>query len=73
MTYKPKERRPQEPEILITQETVDALSAASTMEEFLAIAEEHGVDWDSMPDEWLSAVAEGDVTALLPRVRHRKP
>ena len=63
---------PEEEEILITQETVNALSRASTMEEFLSIAAEQGIDWDSLPDEWLSAIAEGDVTALLPRRPRRK-
>ena len=59
-------------EITVTQETVDALSHASTMEEFLAIAEREGIDWDALPDEWLSAIAEGDVTALQPRRPRRK-
>ena len=56
----------------VSQETVDALSRASTMEEFLAIAEREGIDWDALPDEWLSAIAEGDVTALQPRRPRRK-
>ena len=59
-------------EITVSQETVDALSRASTMEEFLAIAEREGIDWDALPDEWLSAIAEGDVTALQPRRPRRK-
>ena len=29
-------------------------------------------DGDALPDEWLSAIAEGDVTALLPRRSRRK-
>ena len=65
-----KNRRPEGPEtevITVSQETVDALSRAETMEEFLLIAQREGVDWDALPDEWLSAIAEGDVTGLLPR------
>ena len=46
---------------------MDALSRAETMEEFLQIAQREGIDWDALPDEWLSAIAEGDVTGLLPR------
>ncbi len=65
-----EEREPEES--TVSQETVDALSRASTMEEFLAIAEREGIDWDSLPDEWLSAIAEGDVTALQPRRPRRK-
>ncbi len=67
-------RLPQEPdreEIEVSQETVDALSRAETMEEFLAIAQREGIDWDALPDEWLSAIAEGDVTGLLPRPARR--
>lgn len=59
-------------EISISQETVDALSRADTMEEFLDIAQQEGIDWDALPDEWLSAIAEGDVTVLLPRRSRRK-
>ena len=66
-----RNRRPQEEqdmeEITVSQETVDALSRAETMEEFLRIAQREGIDWDALPDEWLSAIAEGDVTGLLPR------
>lgn len=59
------------PEPPITQETVDALQAASTIEEFLSIADARGVDWNAMPDEWLSALAEGDVTGLLAQMKHK--
>ena len=59
-------------EVNITQDTVDALAQASTMEEFLRIAQQRGIDWDSLPDEWLSAIAEGDVTGLLPRRPRKK-
>ena len=63
---------PEWEEIPVSQETVDALSRASTMEEFLAIARQRGIDWDSLPDEWLGAIAEGDVTSFLPRRPRRK-
>ena len=63
---------PEAEEISISQETVDALSRADTMEEFLDIARREGIDWDALPDEWLSAIAEGDITALLPRRSRRK-
>ena len=55
----------------ISQETVDALSKAQTMEEFLAIAQTHQVDWNALPDEWLDAVAQGDVTDLISRLKHK--
>lgn len=63
---------PEGEEISISQETVDALSRADTMEEFLDIAQREGIDWDALPDEWLSAIAEGDITALFPRRPRRK-
>ena len=66
-----RNRRPQEEQdregFTVSQKTVDALSRAETMEEFLRIAQREGIDWDALPDEWLSAIAEGDVTGLLPR------
>ena len=34
-------------------------------------AQREGIDWDALPDEWLSAIAEGDVTGLLPRPARR--
>ncbi len=55
----------------LTQEIVDALSAAHTMEEYLAIAEAHGIDWNALDDEWLEAVVSGDVTELLWRQERR--
>ena len=61
-------RRPQP---LISQETVDILAAADTMEEFLSLAAARGVDWNMMPDEWLSAIAQGDVTELCRQMRHK--
>ena len=66
------QEHPDPPEEIISQETVDAMIGTSTMEEFLLIAEQHGVDWDSLPDEWLSAIAEGDISALLPRGSRHK-
>ncbi|MBQ8080718.1 MAG: hypothetical protein IJ240_02335 [Clostridia bacterium] len=62
-----KRPRPAPP---IDQDTVDAMSAARTMDELLAIAQARGVDWNSFSDEWLTAIAEGDVTGLLNRFRH---
>ena len=66
-----RNRRPQEEqdreEFTVSQETVDALSRAETMEEFLRIAQREGIDWDALPDEWLSAIAGGAVTGLLHR------
>lgn len=55
----------------ISQETVDALSRTRTMEEFLAVAQTHRVDWNALPDEWLDAVAQGDVTDLIFRLKHK--
>ena len=62
------EKRPAPP---ISQDTVDALSASDTMEEFLSAAAARGVDWNALPDEWLDAVAQGDVTELCRRMRHK--
>lgn len=55
----------------IGQEVVDALSKTRTMEEFLRVAAAFKVDWNSLPDEWLDAVAQGDVTDLLRQMRHK--
>ena len=71
-----KKRPPREPEenafSAVSQDTVDRLSHARTMEEFLSIADHEGVDWDSLPDEWLDAIAQGDVTDLLYRMNRRR-
>ena len=56
----------------ISQETVDALLATRTMEEFLSVAQAFHVDWNALDDEWLDAVAQGDVTELLYRLKHKK-
>jgi len=58
-------RQSDAPNVPITQETVDRLLKAATMDEYLKIAKECGVDWDALPDEWLSAIASGDVTELI--------
>ena len=63
-----KNARPAPP---VTQETVDALQTANTMEEFLRIARERRVDWNALPDEWLDALAQGDVTTLLMKMKHK--
>lgn len=58
----------------IDQATVDRLIRARTMEEYLAIADEAGIDWDSLDDEWLEAIVSGDITELkwrLERARRR--
>ena len=61
---------PAEPEL--SQETVDRLMRAQTMEEYLAIAEEAGIDWDSLDDEWLEAIVSGDVSELNWRLQRRR-
>ena len=63
-----KSARPAPP---ISQATVDALLKARTMDEFLTLANALGVDWNALPDEWLDAVAQGDVTELTSRLRHK--
>ena len=35
------------------------------MDEYLAIAAENGIDWNSLDDEWLEAIVSGDVSDLL--------
>lgn len=63
-----KKTRPAPP---ITQETVEALQRANTMEEFLAIAVQHNVNWDALGDEWLDAIVQGDVLALMDALKHK--
>ena len=60
------------PTITLTQETVEALSRATNMDEWLNIAKIHKVDWNTLPDEWLTAIVQGDVTELVHRMK-RKP
>ncbi len=65
------EKKKYTPMPLITQESVERLSHANTMEDFLLLAEEENVDWDEMPDEWLDAIAQGDVTELIRQLKYK--
>ena len=56
----------------LTQETVERLLQARTMEEYLAIAAENGIDWNALDDEWLEAIVSGDVSELLWRQQRRR-
>ena len=71
---KEKRNDPVENEVEISQEVVDQLLQARTMDEYLSIAAENGIDWDSLDDEWLEAIVSGDVGDLLWRQqrRHRR-
>ena len=53
----------EEPEL--SQEIVERLMKARTMEEYLEIAAEEGIDWEALSDEWLEAIVNGDVSELL--------
>ena len=71
MMKKDIERTPaEEPEL--SQEAVERLMKARTMEEYLAIAAEEGIDWDALDDEWLEAIVSGDVSELLWRQERRR-
>ncbi len=59
-------------EVSISQEVVDQLIKARTMEEYIAIAAEHGIDWNELDDEWLEAIVSGDVSELLWRQQRRQ-
>ena len=59
-------------EVSISQEAVDQLLKARTMEEYIAIAAEHGIDWNELDDEWLDAIVSGDVSELLWRQQRRQ-
>ena len=56
----------------IDQATVDRLMRARTMEEYLAIAAEAGVDWESLDDEWLEAIVNGDISELMWRLERAR-
>ena len=56
----------------ISQEAVDQLIKARTMEEYIAIAAEHGIVWNELDDEWLEAIVSGDVIELLWRQQRRQ-
>ena len=58
-------------EISLSQDVVDQLMKARTMEEYLAIAAENGIDWNEMDDEWLEAIVSGDINDLLWRQQRR--
>ena len=72
MMRKERQEHPEEEQIDISQEVVEQLMKARTMDECLAIAAENGINWDSMDDEWLEAVVSGDVTDLLWRQQRRQ-
>ena len=57
--------------ISLSQDVVDQLMKARTMEEYLAIAAENGIDWNEMDDEWLEAIVSGDINDLLWRQQRR--
>ena len=59
-------------EVSISQEAVDQLLKARTMEEYIAIAAQHGIDWNELDDEWLEAIVSGDVSELLWRQQRRQ-
>ena len=71
MMNKDQPRKPAE-EVSISQEAVDQLLKARTMEEYLAIAAEYGIDWNGLDDEWLEAIVSGDVSELLWRQQRRQ-
>ena len=56
----------------LSQDTVDRLVRAQTMEEYLAIAAEAGIDWNMLDDEWLEAIVDGDVTELIDRLERAR-
>lgn len=58
-------------EISISQDVVEQLMKARTMEEYLAIASENGIDWNELDDEWLEAIVSGDISDLLWRQQRR--
>ena len=71
MMKKERQERPEENQIDLSQEVVEQLMQARTMEKYLAIAAENGIDWDSMDDEWLEAIVSGDISDLLWRQQRR--
>ncbi len=63
---------PMDEEVSISQEVVEQLMKAGTMEEYLAIAAENGIDWNELDDEWLEAIVSGDVSDLVWRQQRRR-
>ncbi len=56
----------------ISQDIVDQLMKARTMEEYLAIAADNGIDWNSLSDDWLEAIVSGDVSDLVWQQQRRQ-
>ena len=61
-----------EEEVFLTQAVVEQLKNARTMEEYLRIAEEDGIDWNELSDEWLDAIVSGDISDLLWQQERRR-
>ena len=61
-----------EEEVFLTQEAAEQLKNARTMEEYLRIAEENGIDWNELSDEWLDAIISGDISDLLWQQERRR-
>ena len=68
---KTRDQRAEE-EVFLTQEAVEQLKNARTMEEYLRIAEENGIDWNELSDEWLDAIISGDISNLLWQQERRR-
>ncbi len=58
--------------INLSQDTVDELQKARTMEEYLEIASRFGIDWEELDDEWLEAIVNGDITDLIWKQQRRQ-
>ncbi len=56
----------------ISQDIVEQLMKARTMEEYLAIAADNGIDWNSLSDDWLEAIVSGDVSDLVWQQQRRQ-
>ena len=58
--------------INLSQDTVDELQKARTMEEYLEIASRFVIDWEELDDEWLEAIVNGDITDLIWKQQRRQ-
>ena len=58
--------------INLSQDTVDELQKARTMEEYLEIASRFGIDWEELDDEWLEAIVNGNITDLIWKQQRRQ-
>ena len=58
--------------INLSQDTVDELQKARTMEENLEIASRFVIDWEELDDEWLEAIVNGDITDLIWKQQRRQ-